>query len=43
MALGATQPLIGVPEGYPGGKKRPVHNADNLTTTLGHCHVIWEP
>jgi len=22
---------------------RPVRKADNLTTILGHCHVIWEP
>jgi len=20
-----------------------VRKADNLTTILGHCHVIWEP
>jgi len=20
-----------------------VHKADNLTTIVGHCHVIWEP
>jgi len=20
-----------------------VHKADNLTTILGHCHIIWEP
>ena len=20
-----------------------MHKADNLTTILGHCHVIWEP
>jgi hypothetical protein len=26
-----------------GGKKRSVRKADNLTTILGHCHVIWEP
>ena len=24
------------------GKKRLVRKADNLTTILGHCHVIWE-
>jgi hypothetical protein len=24
-------------------KKRPVRKADNLTTILGNCHVIWEP
>ena len=30
-----------VPEIFPGGKKRPVHKADNLTNILGHCHVIW--
>jgi len=21
----------------------PVRKADNLSTILGHCHVIWEP
>ena len=26
-----------------GGKKRPVHKADNLTTILCRCHEIWEP
>ena len=30
-------------ECFVGGKKRPVLKADNLTTILGHCHVIWEP
>jgi len=20
-----------------------VHKADNLTTILGHCHIIWDP
>jgi len=25
------------------GGKWPVLMADNLTTILGHCHVIWEP
>ena len=25
------------------GVKRLVRKADNLTTILGHCHVIWEP
>ena len=32
-----------VPGAFPGGKKRPVHKTDNLTTILDHCHVIWEP
>ena len=32
-----------VPGVFPGGKKRPVHKADNLTAILGHYHVIWEP
>jgi len=32
-----------IPGAFPGGKKRPVRKADNLTTTLGHCQVIWEP
>ena len=26
-----------------GVKKWPVRKADNLTTILGYCHVIWEP
>ena len=30
-------------EYFLGGKKRPVRKAENLTTILGHCHVIWEP
>jgi len=25
------------------GLRRPVRNADNLSTILGHCHIIWEP
>jgi hypothetical protein len=25
------------------GSTQPVHKADNLTTILCHCHVIWEP
>jgi len=32
-----------VPAVFTGGKKWPVCKADNLTTILGHCHVIWEP
>ena len=28
---------------FPGGKKRPVRKADNLTTILCRCHEIWEP
>jgi len=31
-----------VPGVFPEGKKRPVHKANNLTTILGHCHIIWE-
>jgi len=31
-----------VPGVFAGGKKRPVRKADNLTTILGYCHVIWE-
>ena len=28
---------------FAGDKKQPVLKADNLTTILGHCHIIWEP
>jgi len=28
---------------FPGGKKELVCKADNLTSILGHGHVIWEP
>jgi len=35
-ALGSNQPLTEM------SKKRPGRKADNLTTILGHCHVIWE-
>jgi len=45
MALGLTQPLNRnvYQEYFLGVQKRPVHKADNLTTILGHCHVIWDP
>ena len=46
IALGSTQPLTEMSTSsisWGGGKKRPVRKADNLTTILGHCHVIWEP
>ena len=44
MALGSTQSLKEMSTRvFPGGKKRPVRKADNLSTILGHCHVIWEP
>ena len=44
MALGLTQPLTEMStKVFSGGKKWPECNADNLTTILGHCHVIWEP
>jgi len=43
MTMGSTQPLNEmITRGIPGGKNRPVRKAD-LTTILGHCHVIWEP
>jgi len=43
MDLGSTQPLTEMGTGvFPGGKKRPVLKASNLTTILGYCHVIWE-
>jgi len=32
-----------VPGAFPGGWKRPVRRADNLTTILCRCHEIWEP
>ena len=44
MALGLTHPLTEMSTSiFPGGKSGPVRKADNLTTILGHCHVIWEP
>ena len=44
MALGSTQSLIEMSTRiFPGGKKRPVSEADILTTILGHCHEILEP
>jgi hypothetical protein len=44
MALGSTQPLTEIStRSISWGQKRPVRKADNLTTILGHCHVIWEP
>jgi hypothetical protein len=44
MALGSTQPLTEMStRSISWGKKRTVRKADNLTTILGHCHVIWEP
>ena len=27
---------------FPWSKRRPLSKADNLTTILCHCHVIWE-
>jgi len=44
MALGSTQrPTEMNTRSISWGQKRPVRKADNLTTILGHCHVIWEP
>jgi len=44
MALGSTQPLTEMStRNISWGKKRPVRKADNLTTILCRCHVIWEP
>ena len=45
MALESTQPLteMSTRSISGGGKKRPVRKADNLTTILCCCHVIWEP
>jgi len=44
MALGSTQSLTEMStRSISWGKKRPVRMADNLTTILGHCYIIWEP
>ena len=44
MAQGSTQPLTEMStRNISWGWKRPVHKADNLTTVLCRCHVIWEP
>jgi hypothetical protein len=44
MALGSTQPLIEMKyQEYFLGERGPVRKADNLTTILCRCHVIWEP
>ena len=44
MALGSTQPQIEMSTRSISWRlKRPVRKADNLTTILGHCHVVWEP
>ena len=43
MALGSTQPVTEMcPRSISWGQKRPVRKADNLTTILDHCHIIWE-
>jgi len=42
MFLGSTQPLTEMSTKTMSlGYKRPVRKPDNLTTTLGHCHEIW--
>jgi hypothetical protein len=44
MALGSTQPLTEMStRSISWGKRRPVRKADNLTTILCQCHVIWNP
>jgi len=44
MALGSTQPVTEMSTRIISwGWRRPVRKADNLTSILGHCHVIWEP
>ena len=44
MVLGSTQPLTEMStRSISWGYKRPVRKAINLTTFLGHCHIIWEP
>ena len=43
MALGSTQPLKEMStRSISWGWRRPVRKADNLITTLCHCHEIWE-
>ena len=43
VVLVSTQPLTEMSKrSISWGWKRPVLKADNLTTVLGHCHVIWE-
>ena len=44
MALGSTQPLTEMSTmSISWGQKAAGCKADNLTTILGHCHVMWEP
>jgi hypothetical protein len=44
IALGSTQPLTEMStRNISWGQMRPVLEADNLTTILCLCHVIWEP
>jgi hypothetical protein len=44
MALGSNQPLTEIStRSISWGYRRPVRKADNLTTILCRCHVIWEP
>jgi len=42
MALGWTLTEMGT-RSISWGVKWPVRKADNLTTILGDCYVIWEP
>jgi hypothetical protein len=43
MALESTQPLIEMStRNISWRQRRPVLKADNLTTILCRCHVIWE-
>jgi hypothetical protein len=44
MARGSTQPLTEMSaKSISWGQRLPVRKADNLTTILCRCHVIWEP
>ena len=44
MALGSTEPLTETStRSISWEQRRPVRKADNLTTILCCCHVIWEP
>jgi len=44
MVLGSNQPLTEMStRSISWATKWPVRKADNFTTTLGHCHIIWQP
>ena len=44
MALGSTQSLTQMStRNISRGQMWQMHRADNITTILGHSHVVWEP